>query len=1021
MHKSTNVNQLNVTMESGDQPSQSQRNSLFYALMRLGMGAVKDKGTFGVLSGRQATYAFGDLKVKHCRRGSLAELVAGNPEHVKTVLSKMDHLMDALPAGPCSQGLISPSLRDALKSIALRKQLLTRFPRVRTERDFATPMGSGFGGAAGSSNLASAPVAGGFGSSAPSSGFGGGFASSASPLGSSSTSEESTIDQTTSGVPNANLKSLIGAGGSVFGAGVAAYKYLTTPSAAQTVLPEATATTELSPGVPEDVNDVLDTAGSVDDTGVVALQATTDDAAWAVNIDDGGALSTATDEGSALLASDPTLAAGVLEAGEVTAPEVVLPVVGSVQAINAVANAVDPDTLGSVLATSSEPVPAESATDLSTSSFAKLVSSSQAGITQAPVAVVDQEGLVATDLTEPVVTDTVDAPIDVTSELASEATDDAVLEAPSDLAATDDVGTVIGNEASNLVTSVIGPSAPQALATSLGVETGDLTAAEAATIPSTVSTGEVDLGVDAIQTLYPTVTGAADVAGASAIEGAADVTVDVGDATLESAADVGAEEAGAEAAAEVGVESGTTSLLGTAAEAIPVIGEIAAVGFALYAIGKMAFGKPNPVISPWSERGDVGGIYLGPVLGVLQKNGNYSWLPAGVASVPMLEVPNLVGPLSGGFVVKGKQYGGVQTELPAPMGEYQVFTGQSGQAYIDAHTPGTKTAAIAQLIPFQPPVSEAMRPYTYGPSPIPWQMPNVDYWYPSWLALNGLEAFTPPPAGAILGVPGVYPPIQANAAQAAAIQAGDFSGFDIAPSTNMVPPMAPATGSGAFQTMLPGPFFDQGLSGETTSSMVTAQSGGAPLTDKRIWGGALITPGYARVGNAELWPRTSWRTPSLSESDHDELGRAIEDALLEDCLLLADQPSFRLPSGRGSVLHDLGQCPNCPNDATYYSRRDATPLPTGTFFNSTWFTAQLASMPDDVYGEIEVDQLPYRVTINNKNVASRAEQAFVHEMMHAVNEIFKLGLSHDQVHAVGTFMFSETLPAFMALQAMLQQ
>ena len=52
----------------------------------------------------------------------------------------------------------------------------------------------------------------------------------------------------------------------------------------------------------------------------------------------------------------------------------------------------------------------------------------------------------------------------------------------------------------------------------------------------------------------------------------------------------------------------------------------------------------------------------------------------------------------------------------------------------------------------------------------------------------------------------------------------------------------------------------------------------------------------------------------------------------------------------------------------------------------------------------------------NRNVAlPRAQVSYAHEMMHALDDLLKLNLSHDQVHSAATMLVGEVLPGLNAL------
>jgi hypothetical protein len=85
------------------------------------------------------------------------------------------------------------------------------------------------------------------------------------------------------------------------------------------------------------------------------------------------------------------------------------------------------------------------------------------------------------------------------------------------------------------------------------------------------------------------------------------------------------------------------------------------------------------------------------------------------------------------------------------------------------------------------------------------------------------------------------------------------------------------------------------------------------------------------------------------------------------------------------------------------------------FYRSGMVTAELDDMPRGIYGEIDFDQMPYRIRVNRGAVNSRIRLAYVHEMVHAIDEQAKFGISHDQIHALAMYILNEILPGYLAL------
>lgn len=102
-----------------------------------------------------------------------------------------------------------------------------------------------------------------------------------------------------------------------------------------------------------------------------------------------------------------------------------------------------------------------------------------------------------------------------------------------------------------------------------------------------------------------------------------------------------------------------------------------------------------------------------------------------------------------------------------------------------------------------------------------------------------------------------------------------------------------------------------------------------------------------------------------------------------------------------------------------FDRKGVAP-PAGEFYRSGMLIGELCDLPGKVYGQIRIDHMPYRIQINRNMVDSRAKVSFVHETLHAITELLKLGLSHEQLHSLSVFITSEVLPGYLALERKLQ-
>jgi len=75
---------------------------------------------------------------------------------------------------------------------------------------------------------------------------------------------------------------------------------------------------------------------------------------------------------------------------------------------------------------------------------------------------------------------------------------------------------------------------------------------------------------------------------------------------------------------------------------------------------------------------------------------------------------------------------------------------------------------------------------------------------------------------------------------------------------------------------------------------------------------------------------------------------------------------------------------------------------------------RLNSLPPGVFGETQLDTRPFVITLNPNVVKSRAEVSLAHELVHVLSELYKLDLTHEQIHDVAPFIVSEIVPTINA-------
>jgi hypothetical protein len=107
-------------------------------------------------------------------------------------------------------------------------------------------------------------------------------------------------------------------------------------------------------------------------------------------------------------------------------------------------------------------------------------------------------------------------------------------------------------------------------------------------------------------------------------------------------------------------------------------------------------------------------------------------------------------------------------------------------------------------------------------------------------------------------------------------------------------------------------------------------------------------------------------------------------------------------------------CSACRKDEAWHGR-----LPQGKFYKSSLVEASLtSSLEDGTFGQVNLGtSFPLPISISTNYGPARAKVSSAHELAHVANQLFKLGLSHPQVHELGVFYATEGVPMLNALEA----
>lgn len=87
----------------------------------------------------------------------------------------------------------------------------------------------------------------------------------------------------------------------------------------------------------------------------------------------------------------------------------------------------------------------------------------------------------------------------------------------------------------------------------------------------------------------------------------------------------------------------------------------------------------------------------------------------------------------------------------------------------------------------------------------------------------------------------------------------------------------------------------------------------------------------------------------------------------------------------------------------------------GTFYSTPLFNATLTPMSDDDFGQVDLSSQPFEIQLNSRMLYPRVKMSMVHEMMHILDDMHKLNLSHETVHELALMIVNDVLPGLSAL------
>lgn len=113
--------------------------------------------------------------------------------------------------------------------------------------------------------------------------------------------------------------------------------------------------------------------------------------------------------------------------------------------------------------------------------------------------------------------------------------------------------------------------------------------------------------------------------------------------------------------------------------------------------------------------------------------------------------------------------------------------------------------------------------------------------------------------------------------------------------------------------------------------------------------------------------------------------------------------------------HDCScaDCDHSPRDEDFWEKPNKR---TGQIARSRLLDVRFGPLERDVHGETNLGTLPFSVTISPETSEGRGAVSLAHELVHVMDKLYKLNLTHEQVHALGIFLTTEVVPVFKALE-----
>jgi hypothetical protein len=73
-------------------------------------------------------------------------------------------------------------------------------------------------------------------------------------------------------------------------------------------------------------------------------------------------------------------------------------------------------------------------------------------------------------------------------------------------------------------------------------------------------------------------------------------------------------------------------------------------------------------------------------------------------------------------------------------------------------------------------------------------------------------------------------------------------------------------------------------------------------------------------------------------------------------------------------------------------------------------------MSPEIRGFVDLRTFPFKIRINSKSITARKLVSIVHEMLHIAAHLYKIPLSHHDLHSLAVFITTEMMPAMDKLR-----